>query len=104
MPFCPSCKYEYRPDIRRCPDCDVALLDELPAEPVPPRMVSVASFPFEIPAQQARLKLHSHGIEATIANEKIAQTDITILLWEGGVKVLVREDDIPRAREILEEE
>jgi len=28
--FCPQCKAEYRPGYRRCADCDIDLVDELP--------------------------------------------------------------------------
>ena len=31
--FCPQCKAEYRPGFNRCDDCDVDLVDQLPAEP-----------------------------------------------------------------------
>ena len=30
MPYCPKCKYEYRPGIEFCPDCDEPLVDEIP--------------------------------------------------------------------------
>jgi hypothetical protein len=30
MPFCPSCRYEYRSGIDRCPDCGEKLVDKLP--------------------------------------------------------------------------
>lgn len=33
--FCPVCKCEYRQGFTMCADCDVALVAELPAEPVP---------------------------------------------------------------------
>ena len=32
MPFCPLCKSEYSPGTRRCPDCEVDLIEELPEE------------------------------------------------------------------------
>lgn len=32
MPFCPNCKYEYRGDVAKCPDCDVDLVAELPID------------------------------------------------------------------------
>lgn len=31
MPFCPECHYEHRAGICRCPDCDVLLIEALPA-------------------------------------------------------------------------
>ncbi|MCJ7507531.1 MAG: DUF2007 domain-containing protein [candidate division Zixibacteria bacterium] len=32
MPFCPKCKYEYKPGIEICPDCDEKLVESLPEE------------------------------------------------------------------------
>jgi hypothetical protein len=31
--YCPKCKYEYLDGIKVCPDCDVALVPQLPPEP-----------------------------------------------------------------------
>ena len=33
--YCPTCRSEYRPGFSWCKDCDVALVDELPAETEP---------------------------------------------------------------------
>lgn len=33
MPYCPKCKYEYRPEISHCPDCNERLVATLPMEP-----------------------------------------------------------------------
>lgn len=32
MPFCPKCKYEYKPGTQICPDCQEQLVDQLPVE------------------------------------------------------------------------
>ena len=32
MPWCPSCGYEYRPEVQRCASCDVALVAEPPTD------------------------------------------------------------------------
>ncbi len=108
MPFCPKCKYEYRPEIKKCPDCNVKLVDKLPAEHEPTidpvDLVRIASFQFEIEAQEAVLKLRQRGVPAQISNEKIAQTDVILAWADGGVHVVVREDDAARARKILEED
>lgn len=34
--FCPQCRMEYRPEITRCPDCEVGLVSTLPAESAGP--------------------------------------------------------------------
>lgn len=33
MPYCPKCRYEYRPEISQCPDCNERLVATLPMEP-----------------------------------------------------------------------
>jgi hypothetical protein len=30
MPFCPTCRYEYLPEIKTCPECGSELVEELP--------------------------------------------------------------------------
>lgn len=35
MPFCPRCRYEYKPDIEVCPDCGEVLVASLPDDSVP---------------------------------------------------------------------
>jgi hypothetical protein len=33
MPFCPKCRYEYRPEISECPDCNEKLVATMPPDP-----------------------------------------------------------------------
>jgi hypothetical protein len=33
MPFCPKCRFEYKPEISHCPDCDERLVSALEPEP-----------------------------------------------------------------------
>lgn len=104
MPYCPKCKYEYRPDIKVCPDCNEKLVAELPKENESELvdLVEVASFQFEIQAQEARLNLASNGIPSVIKNETIAQTNIVLAWIDGGVKLMVRRADYQKALEVLE--
>jgi hypothetical protein len=37
MPFCNVCRYEYVEGIKRCPDCDVDLVDQLSEEEITPK-------------------------------------------------------------------
>jgi len=32
MPYCPKCRYEYKPDVAECPDCGAELVEVLPEE------------------------------------------------------------------------
>lgn len=32
MPFCPKCRYEYKPEIWECPDCGIRLVEKLEEE------------------------------------------------------------------------
>lgn len=32
MPYCPRCHYEYMDEVKKCPDCSVKLVKELPEE------------------------------------------------------------------------
>jgi hypothetical protein len=32
MPWCPNCRYEYRPEVKECPECQAALVNEPPAQ------------------------------------------------------------------------
>jgi hypothetical protein len=110
MPFCPKCKYEYRPDIKTCPDCDVALVDNLPEEasagepPVAfPDPVCVGSYMLLAQAQMAKFRLESMGIGAVLSNEIISRTTEYAVGIAEGIKVFVAEADAARAVEILEE-
>lgn len=104
MPFCPSCKYEYRPDIKECPDCREKLVDKLPEEEKPQwaDLVEIASFQFEPQAQEARLKLETQGIRSVISNEIMSQSDIILAWADGGVKLLVERKDAREAIKALE--
>ena len=31
MPFCPNCRFEYKADVSKCPDCDARLVAVMPA-------------------------------------------------------------------------
>ena len=108
MPFCPSCKYEYVPGIKECPDCRVKLVDHLNAEPEPEQyewadLVTVADFMFDVEAQAAKLKLESFGIPSVLSNDIISRMDIGISAASGGVHLMVNRPDVRRAHAVLAE-
>ena len=106
MPYCPKCRYEYRPDIEKCPDCDVELVAELPVEKEPEwiDLVEVASYPFEMEALEARLLLESRGISSVIKNDIMVRMATTLAWADGGVKLMVLRSDYQDALKVLEED
>lgn len=111
MPFCPECKYEYRPEIRTCPDCHVDLVDELPEDApaegshaVLADPVCVGSFMLLAQAQMAKFQLESAEIRAVLSNEIISRTTEYAVGVAEGIKVYVSEADAVEALAILGEE
>ena len=108
MPYCPDCRYEYREGVEKCPDCDVELVEALPEEPEPeskdPNLVCVASYPHQATAQTARIRLESYGISSALINETVSQVHPGAVFADGGVRVMVRKEDLDKAREALESE
>lgn len=47
--FCPRCQAEYRQGFTRCADCDVELVDELPAAAIVPHAIAAPGDPDEDP-------------------------------------------------------
>lgn len=49
MPFCPRCKIEHVEGVLECPDCHVALVEQLPPEPEPTDVIwrALPSLPSE---------------------------------------------------------
>jgi hypothetical protein len=103
--FCPICKSEYQPGIRRCPDDDAELVAQQRPEPGDD---SKARF----------VPLHNLGspVEAEMVNDIFRQNDIRSVVQSGsadalspllstvepGATVLVDERDYDRALELYE--
>jgi len=107
MPFCPKCKYEYVPGITTCPDCDLKLVEKLSDVPMEDLadegLVCVATYPYPVLAQEAKMHLESFGIRSMILNEMLARTSIVATWMEGGIKLMVLEHDAARAKKVLSE-
>lgn len=76
MPFCPSCHSEFRPGFERCEECDVALVEALPAPPPPlpkppnPGYRPVYSTTELLDAVLMTSLLEDNGIEAEVENQR----------------------------------
>jgi hypothetical protein len=109
--FCPKCRAEYREAFYKCSDCDIPLVDQLPADrPVTHRrrrsksdhseLVVLRTFPTVIEADLAKSALDSVGIDSMVRSDnKGGQTPG--LAFSQGVELLVRGDDVGAANDML---
>ena len=74
MPFCPKCKYEYKPTVEVCPDCGEKLIDSLPKEEM--------EFGEEI--ELALLHTTSNLIYVDFLKQALKDNDIPCLLKREG--------------------
>jgi hypothetical protein len=110
MPFCPSCKVEYRAGITLCSDCQVNLVESLP-QPTPEEieaanlyrlddLVVLADFNNISEAEMIQELLAGNHIETTLRGQG-EQYSVFI----GSVKpvtMLVEKHNLESAREIYE--
>nr|BAL59678.1 hypothetical protein HGMM_OP4C314 [Candidatus Acetothermum autotrophicum] len=98
MPFCPQCRYEYQAGLRRCPDCDIELVDELsPEAQLPPSgpLVTVYIAQDMLEANVVKTFLEEAQIEAFIGYDMGSAYPI------GPVEVRVAETHAEEARELI---
>jgi len=66
-------------------------------------MLTVATFSKPEEAHMLRLRLEAGGVPAYIQDENMVQTDWLYSNAIGGVRVQIDEDDVDRAKEILQD-
>jgi hypothetical protein len=105
--YCPECDSEYVTGVQRCPVCDVALV----AEPirqdtgVPEDESVVTAVEVWNPAEAEIVcsLLRGHGIPCLLKAENQYAVDATYTVGPlARRRILVRESDLDRAREILQ--
>jgi hypothetical protein len=73
MPYCPTCKKEFKGDLTQCPDDQATLVGELPFQAVPGEnttWVEIASAGTEDEAMLLQGFLENEGIPAVVENVK----------------------------------
>jgi len=106
MMICPKCEVEYQEGFTQCTDCKVDLVQipsqETPAKSFAGKLVVIKTFLQIIDVHLARGKLESEGIECFIEDENIISANPLYALAVGGVKLLVKDQDVVLAKQLLE--
>jgi len=102
MPICPNCEYEYIEGILICPDCNVALVDELKnfQELSEDEWVLVYTSFSVIDVEMLKENLESAGISASILSQKDSSFPVPGDL--SKVKLFVKKADVSEALEFIQ--
>lgn len=102
--FCPECKAEYEPHVRKCRDCQVPLVESLPDEPGPAyqEIVTIYSAPSILLLDMAQSILRAAGIEYFVKGELI-QNIIGLGSYGGSFNLSVGPPEIQVAPEDVED-
>ena len=102
MPICPNCEYEYIEGILICPDCNVALVDELKNfnELSEDECVLVYTSFSVIDVEMLKENLESAGMSASILSQKDSSFPVPGDL--SKVKLFVKKTDVSEALEFIQ--
>jgi len=78
MPFCPLCKSEYGAGTKRCPDCEVDLVEELPEE------AELEGSEEELPENLVLLYSTRNKVYAEFLKETLENSDIPCYMKTSG--------------------
>ena len=102
MPFCPTCRAEYRAGFTECADCHVPLVETLKAPEAPPGdLVAVYQGPV-IQAEVLGRLLESEGILADVSASETGIMAPHTVNAAGVIRVMVAQRDAERARAVIE--
>jgi transcription initiation factor TFIIIB Brf1 subunit/transcription initiation factor TFIIB len=121
MPFCPKCRYEYKPEIWECPDCGVRLVEKLEDEEPEEELVTdestegeeevsvqdtdfvpVACYKTRFSSDLLQETLEKEGIRSIVINrdDVVRVTDTRFPV--SRLIVWVQDKDFEKAKEIAE--
>jgi len=103
--FCPVCESEYQAGISRCPDDDVALVEQLTPETgasdsSEARFVTLHTLSSPPEAEMVNDILRQNGIRSVVQSGANDAFSPVFSATSPGVAVLVDERDLDRAKEI----
>lgn len=106
--ICPACKSEYRDGFTHCNDCDVDMVDHLPAKAADTSattddlVIVFASVNWN-EANQVKSLLEGSGVEVTAIDENMPRMDSPVSIIIGGVKIAVPRHQEQLALDVLAE-
>jgi Putative prokaryotic signal transducing protein len=106
--YCPKCRTEYRKGFSTCSDCEVALVPELPPEPLPPpapeyvNFINLYSPQNEIEMSMLKSILDSEGIRYFVRNDNFGSLEVGPHIGLFNAKMIeVQDDQYEKAKELL---
>ncbi|MEW5977755.1 MAG: hypothetical protein AB1898_18330 [Acidobacteriota bacterium] len=100
MVYCPECGAEFN-GIRRCPECQVDLVDELPDPSLDDsqeeNLVLIKAAASEAEARKIKTFLESQGILCVVESTVPGRHGLP----PGTMRVLVNQKDEPRSQELI---
>ena len=105
MPYCPKCRDEFEDRVKVCPDCNVALVDELPELPeqetIDEEIVHIATAPNEMVANMWAGILEENGIRCMLKGMGL-QASMYASPLAVPYEIYVLKSEAEKAKEILE--
>ncbi len=102
MPFCPNCRAEYQEGLKKCPDCEADLVDELQEQsPQSINYVLLRTLPSRLYAEMLQEALKKEGIPSIIKSDDIAITFPSYGTTSAvPVSIWVPKEDVKRSEQI----
>lgn len=103
MPYCHRCRSEYLDTVSVCPECGQALSPDPPPRAGDPsiRLTPVYIAHGEVDAQLIHALLEANGVESMLSGESVRLTHGLTVDGLAAVRILVRDEDAARAREVI---
>lgn len=103
MGFCPKCRYEFKEGIKKCPDCETELVDELEEE-VETKFVLIKNLDSDLTADMIKDALKDQGIASIVKSDFFHEG---FLAEPGSLPgahsaIFVPDDQVKKARKIID--
>lgn len=107
MPFCPDCGYEYKPEVKQCPDCDVPLVAALEPDPNQGELFEtfeLCKIPDEVTGMTVQAMLLDAGVDANLRDMRTPFYANVLSSIQGfwGTIIVAKKDEA-KAKKIYED-